>query len=126
MSLRDIDEFLKYPFRSPLWNPIWPIKGDLLRPGINPMGYKYLGPGNPMDGANPINLLDRIAMQHDLAYEHAKSYEDVRRADDEFIKETGKISLFDTPMATAANVIMRGKRSLENQVGLLYPTLDRK
>ncbi|CAH2088624.1 unnamed protein product [Euphydryas editha] len=35
-------------------------------------GYKYLGPGNPLDLGEPSNELDRIAQEHDNAYAAAE------------------------------------------------------
>ena len=74
---------------------------------INPPGYKYLGPNNPLEtqvdletgiprpGNEPTNGLDAIAMKHDLLYYYAekdgKSKEDVLKrkhaADEIFVKE---------------------------------------
>ena len=125
--METIDAFLRYPFKSPLWNPVtgfapvWLVKGNLLRPGLNPGYYKYLGPGNPLDGATPVNRLDEVAMRHDMAYESATRRADILKADDEFIKETGNISFFDTPMASVANIAMRTKRGIENTFGQMYP-----
>ena len=42
------------------------FKGNPDRPGLNPRGYNYLGPGNPMDGRPPTNPLDALAHAHDL------------------------------------------------------------
>jgi len=41
-------------------------KGGLLVPG-----YRYCGPGNPLDNGEPVNELDRICMEHDYAYDNA-------------------------------------------------------
>lgn len=125
--METIDAFLRYPFKSPLWNPVTgfsPVglfKGNLLRPGFNPGNYKYLGPGNRLDGSTPINKLDEIAMRHDMAYEEARNRADILKADDDFIKETGNISMFNTPMASVANIVMRTKRGIESTFGQMYP-----
>ena len=51
---------------------------------LNPPGYKYLGPNNPLekqvdletgipkDGNEPTNALDAIALKHDLLYYYAE------------------------------------------------------
>lgn len=41
------------------------LSGKYLAPG----GYRYCGPGNPIDNGMPINESDALCQQHDLDYE---------------------------------------------------------
>ena len=47
--------------------PILPKKGLTLP------GYKYCGPGNPLDSGPPINELDAVCMDHDYCYDRGES-----------------------------------------------------
>lgn len=41
------------------------LSGKYLAPG----GYRYCGPGNPIDNGDPINPSDALCRQHDMDYE---------------------------------------------------------
>lgn len=41
------------------------LSGKYLAPG----GYRYCGPGNPIDNGDPINASDALCRQHDQDYE---------------------------------------------------------
>ena len=54
-------------------------------------GGKYIGSGTPlvqmlMQGERPSNIVDAIAMEHDIAYTLATSDKDINNADDLFIR----------------------------------------
>ena len=36
--------------------------------GLTIPGYKYCGPGNPLDNGLPVNELDQICQTHDYCY----------------------------------------------------------
>ena len=55
----------------------------------------YTGPGTPLveniiDGKRPLNMLDRIALEHDIRYTTALTDADINRADELFIKRLTK------------------------------------
>ena len=60
------------------------------RKNMNPAGYNYLGPGNPLDNGQPINQLDSLAREHDYSYANARDNVDVLESDIEY---TGKFAL---------------------------------
>lgn len=51
---------------------------------MNPPGYNYLGPGNPLDNGDPTNDLDAIARDHDYSYANAKDNVDILESDLEY------------------------------------------
>lgn len=51
---------------------------------MNPAGYKYLGPGNPLDNGEPINHLDELAREHDISYDKAQDQVDILESDLEY------------------------------------------
>jgi len=91
------------------------------RPGYNPWGYNYLGPGNPIDGRKPTNALDALAESHDIRYDNAASYEDVRAADIDFIRRAPGAH---PVMGTVAAVAIAGKLAVESVIGPVYPAFN--
>lgn len=53
-------------------------------------GYKYLGPGNPLNNGKPINSTDEIARVHDHEYAKASHKNDIYKADWKAIKHFSK------------------------------------
>lgn len=45
------------------------LSGKYLAPG----GYRYCGPGNPINNGEPINASDALCRQHDIDYENFAS-----------------------------------------------------
>ena len=104
---------------------------------LNPPGYKYLGPNNPLEdqvdlntgiprpGNEPKNDLDRIALKHDLLYYHAEKdgldKRDVLKkkhlADEILIKEC-KATPGKTWGEKAMNWISRNLISLKMKLGM--------
>ena len=41
----------------------------LPKKGLTLPGYKYCGPGNPLDSGQPVNELDAICEEHDYCYD---------------------------------------------------------
>ena len=63
-------------------------------PDLSLPGYKYLGPGNPLDKGIPNNESDAVAEKHDYAYDaYTKQryhpYLQTSKADDDFIRNAG-------------------------------------
>jgi len=48
-------------------------------------GHNYLGPGNKLASAPPVDTDDLIAQEHDLAYECAEEETDIFKADEKAI-----------------------------------------
>jgi len=66
------------------------FKGDFTMPG-----YNFLGPGTDLkeriaSGLLPVDLLDKIAYEHDLLYSLAKNENQIREADEIMIKSIDK------------------------------------
>ena len=77
-------------------------------PPIHYPGYKYLGPGTPLeqhlkDGVEPINDLDKAARAHDIAY--ANPEKSTQDADREFLEDTKHIDSVAGTIARAAITI---------------------
>lgn len=47
--------------------------------GLTIPGYKYCGPGNPLDNGPPVNELDTVCMNHDICYNNGISKHDCDR-----------------------------------------------
>ena len=45
----------------------------LPKKGLTLPGYKYCGPGNPLDNGLPVNELDAVCMNHDYCYDRVSS-----------------------------------------------------
>lgn len=83
--------------------------------------YKYLGPGNPLDGPiTPYNYEDAHAFLHDKAYEDyqkrtgKKPYFTYIPADDKLIESVK----WDSPQALTVQYVFRGKKGL-SKLGIL-------
>ncbi|XP_077550671.1 uncharacterized protein LOC144163838 [Haemaphysalis longicornis] len=50
-------------------------------------GYRYLGPGNPLNNGQPVDEDDRIAQQHDQAYSLAQCDSDIFSVDRTSVRE---------------------------------------
>lgn len=92
--------------------------------GATAPGHHFLGPGNPVDEAPPVDTDDQIAKDHDIAYSNAKTAEDVHIADKEAInkfaadyKEHGNLH------SKAGELGLTLKHNVEKFTGILYPPL---
>ena len=80
-------------------------------------GYHYMGPGTKLKtilkrGDRGINLLDTIAMKHDIAYAKAKSLEDKWKADRQMINAINKLKGKKTWTERIVKTIMQAKLHL--------------
>lgn len=85
--------------------------------------YKYLGPGNKLNSGEPINEADLIAQIHDYAYAFAKSQIDIRKADEEAIKQfhQSQEGIFGSILGEKGLLLKYGVESLFKDV--LYPNM---
>lgn len=98
-------------------------------------GYKYLGPGNPLNQGPPVNKLDAAAKKHDEKYHKITEYykktknkqrfeQEIADADEEFIEEVATFAP-EGPYDTVAKWIAYGgietKHILEKYTGIIYP-----
>ena len=100
-------------------------------PPIHYPGYKYLGPGTPLeqnlkDGVEPINDLDAAAKAHDIAY--ADPHKSTQEADREFLENTKHI---DTVAGTIARAAISAKHYIDRATGsstdlLFRPGLNKR
>lgn len=70
-------------------------------PNFTLPGFRYLGPGNPLDSGTPTNKADSIARDHDFEYDSATSKEDIFKSD---LKAIGR---FTSNLFTDLNPISR-------------------
>lgn len=84
--------------------------------------HHYIGPGNPLDGKDPVDRDDQIAKEHDEAYDKAKDQSDVVKADDKAIhqfkedfEKTGNIH------SKVGEIGLLAKEAAEHIVGPIYP-----
>nr|QTE03993.1 MAG: capsid protein [Motacilla cinerea parvoviridae sp.] len=90
------------------------------RSGVLFPGHNYLGPGNPIDDAQPVDEDDRIAREHDIAYARARTREDVETADNEAIDQFAESgNLHGVVGALGLEV----KKTWENVFGQTYPAM---
>lgn len=87
-------------------------------------GHNFIGPGNPLDHAPPVDEDDAIAKEHDEAYSKAKRPLDVHKADEEAIKK------FKADWTNNGNIHskigqigLQIKSGVEKYTGVLYPRL---
>lgn len=62
----------------------------LPKKGLTLPGYKYCGPGNPLEGQAPVNELDAVCMEHDYCYEEGEKHECDRQMLDNLKKTKSK------------------------------------
>lgn len=74
------------------------LKGRYLAPG----GYRYCGPGNPLENGEPINESDNLCRQHDRDYEAMKLLKD-------------RSQLTNTLIRDSDNRLVQGLQSLKNR-----------
>jgi hypothetical protein len=83
-------------------------------------GHKYLGPGNPLDGAEPVDEDDRIAKEHDEAYDRARNREDVRLADERAIDSFAREGSLHSVVGALG---LGAKKAWEDVFGGTYPRM---
>lgn len=102
------------------------ILGSLLTRdrGATLPGHHFIGPGNPVDEAPPVDKDDEIAKRHDIAYGTAKTVEDVHRADKAAIQEFKKdYEEHGNLHSKVGQVGLTLKHNIEKFTGILYPPL---
>lgn len=69
-----------------------------------PGGYRYCGPGNPINNGQPINKLDAICRQHDLCYENDVNEQECDRLMVHQLKGLSWRNILTFPVAYLLNV----------------------
>lgn len=105
--------------RAPEHTSAWGHGGSFLLPG-----YRYLGPGNPLDNGEPINALDSDAREHDTAYENAYTAEHVREADRVAIAKFANHHSVDNFAAVIGIAGLTAKYDIESVSGVKYPSAN--
>lgn len=59
------------------------LSGKYLAPG----GYRYCGPGNPLDNGDPLNESDALCRQHDMDYDNFAKMREQGKASKEDLKK---------------------------------------
>lgn len=86
-------------------------------------GHKYLGPGNPLNNGQPVDVADKIARSHDFAYSYSKTKNEIFDADKQAIDKfrTDLSNNFNFPSA-AGFVGLSAKHFVESGINkTLYP-----
>ena len=83
-----------------------------------PGGYNFAGPGTKLAKRlkrrdKPKNILDRIAMYHDIAYSKARNLQDKWKVDDVMIRSIDRLPGKKTMTEKAVKKIMQAKRRLK-------------
>ena len=83
-----------------------------------PWGYNFAGPGTKLAKRlkrrdKPKNILDRIAMYHDIAYSKARNLQDKWKVDDVMIRSIDRLPGKKTMTEKAVKKIMQAKRRLK-------------
>ena len=83
-----------------------------------PGGYNFAGPGTKLAKRlkrrdKPKNILDRIAMYHDIAYSKARNLQDKWKVDDDMIRSIDRLPGKKTMTEKAVKKIMQAKRRLK-------------
>ncbi len=92
-------------------------------PKLTLPGYKYLGPGNPLNSGKPINEADSIAERHDWEYNSAKHKEDIFESDNKAIDDFRESFINNPSIGSAAGYIGLGiKHNFEKAIDkVIYP-----
>lgn len=88
-------------------------------------GHHYIGPGNPLNGQEPVDRDDEIAKEHDEAYAKAKTSQDVFEADRTAIEKFG--ADYDTHGNLHSLLGKTGlsvKTAIEQKFGVIYPSVS--
>ena len=84
--------------------------------------HRYIGPGNTVDSAEPVDLDDLIAREHDIAYERAETQQDIQEADREGANEFLTDALFNNnPHSALGYIGLKTKEQIEKRIGVQYP-----
>ena len=103
------------------------ILGEILTRGRGATlpGHHFVGPGNPVDEAPPVDVDDVIAKQHDIAYSNAKTVDDVHAADKEAIKQfRADFDEHGNLHSKLGELGLTLKHNVEKFTGVLYPPLS--
>ena len=98
-----------------------PAEEEHKDPVVSFPDHRYIGPGNTVDSAVPVDTDDEIAREHDIAYERAQTEDDIHEADkqgaSEFLTdviETGN------PHSIAGYIGLKAKETIERNTGVIY------
>lgn len=93
--------------------------------GLTLPGHHYIGPGNPLNGQQPVDKDDEIAKEHDEAYSVAKTSQDVINADkkaiDKFADDYNKNGNLHSLIGKTGLQI---KTAVEQRFGVIYPSVS--
>lgn len=93
--------------------------------GLTLPGHHYIGPGNPLEGHQPVDKDDEIAKEHDEAYNAAKTSQDVINADkkaiDRFAEDYNKNGNLHSLIGKTGLEI---KTAVEQRFGVIYPSVS--
>lgn len=93
--------------------------------GLTLPGHHYVGPGNPLEGQQPVDKDDEIAKEHDEAYNAAKTSKDVidadKRAIDRFAEDYNKNGNLHSLIGKTGLEI---KTAVEQRFGVIYPSVS--
>ena len=89
--------------------PLLPKKGLLIP------GYKYCGPGNPLDNGSPVNQLDEICMNHDFCYDSGLSKSECDKKMLSNLKNTKSKSIGEK---IAKNLVVKPAINMKYKLGL--------
>ena len=89
--------------------PLLPKKGLLLP------GYKYCGPGNPLDNGSPVNQLDKVCMNHDFCYDSGLSKSECDKKMLTNLKNTKSKSIGEK---IAKNLVVKPAINMKYKLGL--------
>ena len=97
-------------------------------PNLTLPGYKYLGPGNPVNNGEPTDYADSVAQRHDQQYAAANSDSDIRSSDREAIVGflTDRNILGPSVAGSIGAIGIGAKYAAETVLGVQYPNMAEK
>ena len=97
-------------------------------PNLTLPGYKYLGPGNPVNNGEPTDYADSVAQRHDQQYAAANSDSDIRASDREAIVGflTDRNILGPSVAGSIGAIGIGAKYAAETVLGVQYPNMAEK
>ena len=91
-------------------------------PVVSIPDHRFIGPGNTVSDADPVDRDDEISKNHDINYERARTQEDIVRADDTAISEFASDFVNTGNIHSAIGAAgIGGKRVIESVIGVQYP-----
>nr|QUS52535.1 VP2 [Mute swan feces associated ambidensovirus 3] len=90
-------------------------------PVVSLPDHRYIGPGNTVDEAPPVDTDDTIAREHDVRYEEAKTQEDIQKADEIGINEFVDDAIEGNVHSAVGAIGLGIKKKIEQYTGVIYP-----